>query len=66
MVRPGAGLQSSAKRRRSFDLGEIDESLLVSKPKVIGPSSSGLKYTADFQSTPTIGRTFMLGRLLGL
>ncbi|KAK6526307.1 hypothetical protein TWF694_004907 [Orbilia ellipsospora] len=50
---------SKTKRRRSFDLDEIDEALISGKPKVLGPSSGGLKYPYPnefFSGTQTIGK----------
>ncbi|KAF3933129.1 hypothetical protein ABW19_dt0202571 [Dactylella cylindrospora] len=60
-VRPGTADASRGKRRRSFDLGEIDEDLMVGKPKVLGPSSSGFKYPTSFLSaTPVAGKSTQL------
>ncbi|KAK6513387.1 hypothetical protein TWF281_005014 [Arthrobotrys megalospora] len=49
----------SKRRRRSFDLDEIDEALIGSgKPKVLGPSSGGWNYPAEyFGATPVPRRT---------
>lgn len=50
---PG-GSTGSKRRRRSFDLDEIDEALLLSgKPRVLGASSGGWKVPAEyFGDTP--------------
>ncbi|KAF3094464.1 hypothetical protein TWF102_007580 [Orbilia oligospora] len=49
------GSSSNKRRRRSFDLDEIDEALLVSsgKPRVLGDSSGGWKVPVEyFGGTP--------------
>ncbi|KAF3932059.1 hypothetical protein ABW20_dc0105005 [Dactylellina cionopaga] len=54
------------KRRRSFDLDEIDEALLSGKPKVLGPSSGGWKYPSEaFSATPIPGRSTQVPGNLG-
>ncbi|KAF3915022.1 hypothetical protein ABW21_db0200522 [Orbilia brochopaga] len=56
-VATATSVQSKNKRRRSFDLDEIDEALMTSgRPKVLGPSSSGWKGACLFNATPTLGQ----------
>ncbi|KAJ6257923.1 hypothetical protein Dda_7713 [Drechslerella dactyloides] len=49
--------QNKNKRRRSFDLDEIDEALMTSgRPKILGPSSSGWKVGEFLTATPVPGK----------
>ncbi|KAK6332544.1 hypothetical protein TWF730_004205 [Orbilia blumenaviensis] len=59
---------SGGKRRRSFDLDEIDETLLASsgKPRVLGASSGGWRYGYgnEYFGTPVAGTPGLGGRTL--